>query len=338
MKSTQNLLIVRLRSIGDMVLTTPVLEQIHKYYPDIRIHYLAEEGMGDVLSSNQHIANLVIVKKDIISQIKLFFWLIKTPFYMAINLHGGPRSVLLTLASFAKKRLGSKTGSPLCRFYTQIIQHPQEFTGIEKKYHSVERVMSAFEQAGFIVGKQNQWRQHLPIDNQLLAKSKTIVKELGVQTNFVVMHAVVRGQNEWGMDNKRQLCRLLYDKLGLEVLLLGASNDVDYLQQISQGCEYIKIIAGKTNLMQTAGIMSISVGFVGLDSGPAHMAAALNLPVAVLFGSTYSYLWRPWGKNVKVFEKKNDDNTNGSDSSCGLTDITVTEVFDWLSSNLLKES
>ena len=335
----QKLLIIRLRSIGDLVLTTPALEQIHKHYPDISIQYLAEEGIGDVLSTNEHIDNLILVKKGFIAQIKLLYFLLKTPFYMTVNLHGGPRSVFLTIISLAKKRVGEKTSSPLCALYTQVVKHIGSVKNTSHKYHSVENTMCLFEQAGFLMGDRLQWKQRLPLTNEMLAGAQKQLDNLGIKggSSFIVMHAVVRGKNEWGLDKKRLLCDRLFSEGGISTLLLGGANDVAYLSQVKEGRGHVTILAGETSLMQSAAIMKISRGFVGLDSGPAHMAAALNIPVAVLFGTTNSTLWRPWGDTVRVFEKKNKTPLENAphDKTGGLSSISVDEVYQWFSTNVV---
>lgn len=309
MDTTSNLLVVRLRSIGDVILTTPCLEAVKKRYPDIRISYLVEAACAPVLEGNPHIDNLLILRKDWRSQVAIFWHLLTTRYYMAINLHGGPRSILLTLAAFARKRLGTRTGSPLCRFYTQIIKHPRDFTGVDRKYHMVERNLSAFEQAGFDVGKERKegdlHTYLFPTDDAVARAGTWIAENLGNKP-FAVIHMIKRSDdNQWDWDKAREVFKHLEEKHGLSAVLLGGPSDKEAMAALRAGNDNVHN-ACSLPLQVSVALMARAKLFFGIDSGPAHIAAAQNLPVVVLFGFTASYLWRPWGTDVTVIEKPED--------------------------------
>src|ERR1700730_439443 len=87
-----NILVVRLRSIGDVVLTLPALQALHGWRPDLRIHMLVEPLCAPLVESHPAIAEIIVLQK---------FWktvrqLRRRQFAVAFNMHGGPTSALLT--------------------------------------------------------------------------------------------------------------------------------------------------------------------------------------------------------------------------------------------------
>ena len=116
--------------------------------------------------------------------------------------------------------------------------------------------------------------------------------EVSIDRPFaVIAFRAVAESRRWGDDNYTALSRLLTDRLGWNVLLVGSSHDARTGEQIAAavteqiGPGRVVNLAGKTSLRELAAVCSRAKVFVGNDSGPAHLAAASGAPVVVLSGA-----------------------------------------------------
>ena len=106
-----NILLVRLRLIGDVVFTTPAIRAIRRHYPDARITYIVEEDAAAVVRHNPHLDEVIVAKSPrargrLLSDLALIRRLRRERYDLAIDFHGGPRSSLLTWLSGAPTRIG----------------------------------------------------------------------------------------------------------------------------------------------------------------------------------------------------------------------------------------
>ena len=106
-----NILLVRLRLIGDVVFTTPAIRAIRRHYPDARITYIVEEEAAAVVRHNPHLDNVIVARSPhapgrLRADIALVRRLRRERYDLAIDFHGGPRSSLLTWLSGARTRIG----------------------------------------------------------------------------------------------------------------------------------------------------------------------------------------------------------------------------------------
>ena len=105
------ILLIRLRLIGDVVFTTPLLRALRRAYPDARIAYLVEREAAPVVEHNPHLDEVIVAPRTrgvrrIVDDLALGLRLRRERFDLVLDLHGGPRSAWLTWASGAPERIG----------------------------------------------------------------------------------------------------------------------------------------------------------------------------------------------------------------------------------------
>lgn len=105
------ILLVRLRLIGDVVFTTPVIAALRKHYPDAHLSYVVEPAAAPVLSGNPHLDDVIVVPRRrgvarVRDDLAMARQLRRGHFDIAIDLHGGPRSAFFTWMSAAPRRIG----------------------------------------------------------------------------------------------------------------------------------------------------------------------------------------------------------------------------------------
>lgn len=267
--------IVRLRSLGDCVLTTPALALLKQHRPDLRIAVVVENRFAPVYDDNRDLDGLL---PPAVSALRAW-----NP-ALAINLHGGTRSMMLTVLSGARFRAGfaHHRGAFL---YTHRIPRAQEILQVERKVHTAEHVASAMFFLGVPQAEVPRARLFAPHGDMLL------------HGRLAVIHPFASApEKTWPLANFVAVADHLQRNLGLRPIFIPGPGE-PATGFGSHGAMANLPIAKLKLLMSEAEL------FVGNDSGPAHVAAAYGVPSVVLFGPTDPEVWRPWrteGKAIQV--------------------------------------
>lgn len=263
--------IVRLRSLGDCVLTTPALALLKRTRPDLRIAVVAEARFHAVFENNQDVDEILFPEPAVLRR-----W---RP-HLCLNLHGGTRSAFLTLISGARWRAGFGHFRHQLAYNVRI-PRAQEILGEERTVHTAEHLASAI----FYLGA--------PTAEIPRAKLGLAAPPLPAPRPYAVFHpAATAPQKTWPAAGFLEVARHIEDS-GLEAVFIGtASDDLKPFAQhrVLQGAPLGRV---KT-LLAGASL------FVGNDSGPAHMAAAFNLPSVVIFGPSDPAIWGPWRARSEI--------------------------------------
>lgn len=267
--SGSRVLLVRLRSLGDCVLTTPAIELLSRRRPDLEIAVVVEDRFRSVFRGNPY---LIARLSPTVTEVARF-----RP-KLTVNLHGGTRSLLLTLASHPAYRAG------FAHFrhnwaYNVKIPRAQQILGEDRIVHTAEHVASAM----FFLGVP---RTEIPRAS-LFAQATQFTKP------YAVLHPLASTPEKTWPADRFAAVALQLQSMGIEPVFIGAATDdlspFDHFQQ-RKGASLDDI----KSLLKSATL------FIGNDSGPAHMAAAFGLPVVVLFGSSDPVVWAPWKTPAQV--------------------------------------
>lgn len=254
---------IRLRSLGDCVLTTPALEILKTFRPDLETAVVVEDRFAAVFEGNPHVGRVLSPRAA-----ALRAWKPR----LCVNFHGGPRSALMTACSGA----GVRAAFGHFRFaavYNLRIPRAQEILGAERPVHTAEHLASAM----FYLGVP---RREIP--------AATLSAQRAPAEPVAVIHPVASGPDKtWPAERFLSLAGHLREQCGLEPVFIGA-NASEVAPFRGFRCLSAAPLAEVKNLLARASL------FIGNDSGPAHMAAALRLPVIVLFGASDPRIWGPW--------------------------------------------
>jgi heptosyltransferase-3 len=256
--------VIRLRSLGDCVLTTPALALLKAHRPDLKLSIIVEPRFAGVFEGNPDIDGLYpgAIRAD-----------------LALNLHGGTRSMLLTLACRAKLRAGF--GHHRYSFiYSAKIPRAQEILGVNRRVHTAEHLASAM----FWLG----------VPQSTIPRAKLIAAPASGSAPSVAIHPFASlPEKTWPADRFTTVADFLRDRCGLDpVFLAGPDDDATPFSRFR--------VLVNAPLAQVKTLLSGSQLFIGNDSGPAHIAAAFGVPVVVLFGSSDPVTWAPWRTESQV--------------------------------------
>jgi len=281
--------VVRLRSLGDCVLTTPALEILKRARPDLRVGVVVEDRFRAVFEDNLNVDEILPPEWSALRRFRP---------RLCLNLHGGTRSAWLTMASGARWRAGF--GHFRNRFvYNVRIPRAQEILREERTMHTAEHLASAMfylgapkaevPRAKLYVGQAGP--EGTPPPN--LPVERGVGRRKRVPHSVAVIHAVAAtAEKTWKAEGFLEVAEHLRGA-GIEPVFIGAAGD-----DLSPFAAYRRLegapLAGVKMLLGTSCL------FVGNDSGPAHMAAAFGLPVVVIFGNSDPAIWGPWRTAAEI--------------------------------------
>jgi len=264
--------VIRLRSLGDCVLTTPALDILKRSRPDLRLAVVVEDRFRGVFEGNPDIEILLRPGWR-----ELHAWRAE----LCLNLHGGSASTRLAVLSGARWRAGFQhyRGQFL---YNVRIPRAQEILGEERTVHTAEHLASAM----FYLGAP---RRAIP-RARLFAAARPAGKP------YAVIHPVAAEPGKtWHASGFLHAARYCKETLDLDpVFIAGPGEDLALFR------EY-RMVAGAP-LGEIKSLLRGAAMFLGNDSGPAHMAAAFGIPVVVVFGSSDAAIWHPWRTASEVVQ------------------------------------
>ena len=268
--SGSRIAVIRLRSLGDCVLTTPALELLKTHRPDLRIGVVVEDRFAAVFEGNPHVDQILPPTARAVAK-----WDPK----MALNLHGGSRSMWLTAASGAEIRAGFAHHA-YSFLYTAKIPRAQEILAEDRRVHTAEHIASAMFWMGVPRTEIPRARLHAGATSYAGA--------------YAVFHPFASTPAKtWPAERFLAVAEHLRDKAGLEpVILAGPADD--------PGAFASYRVVRNAPLDQVKSVIAGAQLFIGNDSGPAHIAAAFSVPVVVLFGPSDPVNWAPWRTESQV--------------------------------------
>lgn len=262
--SGARVLLLRLRSLGDCVLTTPAIHLLKQYRPDLRVAVMVEERFAGVYAANPDLEAVLRPRKRDAFAFRPA---------VTLNLHGGARSVTLTLASAARVRAGYSHFRQQWAYNVKI-PRAQEILGEERTVHTAEHVASAMF--------------HLGVPRAEIPRARLFASPAAAGAPYAVIHPLASDPSKaWPAEHFLEAARALRERWRLEPVFIGGPGD-----DMSAFTKF-RTVAGAP-LEEVKTLLSGASFFLGNDSGPAHMAAAFGLPVVVLYGASDPTVWAPW--------------------------------------------
>ncbi len=293
----RRILVIRLRSIGDTVLATPVLTTLRRELPQAEIDIALEEWVAPLLEGFEGVG-IQSIGADAAARLRAAARLKKRRYDAVINLHGGSTSSTLTAATLAKYRLGfSHYRFP--RTYTHLYGSPADLWGTAE-LHSVEQQLALIGLAGIEVDRAEPTT--LPVNAEAEA---SIATRIGSKERLALLHpAAAYETKQWPAANFARVAEHLAS-LGFRVAAVAARNEAETLASVQQAANCVIQAFDDLTLPEVTALARRADVFVGNDSGIAHIAAAVGTPSVVIFGSSNRVHWRPWTQapNEIVFEE-----------------------------------
>lgn len=315
----QKILIVKLSAIGDVVQTLPVAEALRNQYPGAYIAWVVEEEAEDLLTGHPSLDRVIVSRRK--SWQKRFFkrgefWstlrevgefirdLRRQDYDWVIDNHGLFKSGLLVFLSRGRRKIGYKRWPGIAEEGSYLFTN-ERYKPLDIEKHALERYLDLIVQVGVRVDKP-RLRFSLPADS--LRKMERLLVENGICGHpLVVIHPMAEWPTKlWPGERFASLAESLGKKRGASVVFTGSREDEKPVQEILRQInpsQKVLTLAGQTGLKELAGLFSLSDLVVSTDTGPMHLAAAVNAPLIAIFGPTAPWRTGPYGNGHVILRK-----------------------------------
>lgn len=306
--SVRRVLVVRLRSIGDTVLATPSLVALKRFLPHAEVDILLEDWVAPLLDGFDAVDNVLTVGEGTAARFRAAREIRRRKYDVAINLHGGTTATFFTFRSGARHKIGySYYQYPF--LYDHLLSSSSDFWKTEQT-HSAEQQLALLGSVGVPV--EDRPRSRLVVTDSAIeslekkfhAKPQRHEEEDN-SGEFVLMHpAAAFATKQWATEHFARTAEFLYER-GLGSVAIAAAHEGEILRRLRSESKVPVATFDDLTLPEITALASKARLFVGNDSGIAHIAAAINTPSVVVFGSSNIHHWRPWtdAANEIVYEK-----------------------------------
>jgi len=298
----KKILLLRPRRLGDIILTTPALRALKSALPSAKIFFLLESPYQRLIQGNGLVEEVIAIppKLSWIGLSRLIMILRQYHFDLAIDFHGGPRSALLTLGSGSRLRVGYRTQYKSWVYHLTVAR-----SSPAGPIHSVVNHLNLVRAAGFNVGNDfSLWVAGPRPEEKKIVEA--CWQEWGLGSKLVVALHISAGNQfrDWGQENIVNFLKKISTSSQILPLLIGSTEDKKREKEIIEACgRPIPSLVGKTSLGELIAALERVDLFVGPDSGPMHLAAALGRPIVALFGPTLPAHFSPWKAQAVILEK-----------------------------------
>jgi len=291
----KKVLIIRFSSIGDIVLTTPLLRMFKSTFPECEIDFLVKEKYRELLENNPHVNRILTLASDkfwtLIQEIK------RRDYDMVIDLQMDIRSLLMSILSGHFKRKTYNTR----RFKRFIL-----ITFRKNYYKEIKSVPLRFLEAVEDLGVKDDG---IGVDFYYSSSEKKTVTDRLKSDNITNINSLIvlapgagRKTKRWPVKRYAEVGEFLIDA-GYNVVTIGDKTDKNICNQIAEKSGNIKNYAGELTLQQVGALLSMAQLLITNDTGVMHIGTAVCQNVIAIFGPTTEILgFYPFRGNAKVIE------------------------------------
>jgi lipopolysaccharide heptosyltransferase III len=290
-------LVIRLRSIGDVVLTLPALQALHDWRPDLRIHLLVEPLCAPLVERHPAISEVIVLRKfwDTVAQLR------RRRFAIAFNMHGGPTSAFLTRLSSAPVRV-CWAQRQFSSFYN--VHVPIHFPVCGRiEMHTAEHRLQQFLYTG--LPEKPLPAAKLYVDPNSAAFVREKLAQQGIQPDepyAVLRPGAGQANKRWPVERFAAIARWLRETHGMAAVINLGPGDEPIAPAVKEHFASVGRIVDSLDLRGLIALLAGASFFLGNDTGPTHIAAALGKKSVVIFGASDSRVWSPWKTEYRLVE------------------------------------
>ncbi len=324
-KEIKKILIIRFGAIGDVVHSTALFRSLKQFNPELEIHYATFNLPSTVIQDDPDIKKLWIIKnKNYKTLWQLAKELKKEKFDLCINLQNSNRAKFLSFLTRSKKYISYKKTFNL--------------HAVENFWRTAKPIFKDIELPGEV-------QIHLPDEvKQDIAK---LINKKSKRIGFNISLSSVRQGRKWKNEYWVELAKKLikYDS-NIEIVIVGIKEDLELAKQISEVSNNVKSFCDKLSLLESTALMSHCDLLISGDTGPLHIATALNVKTIGLYGAAPVSRTGPYGPLANVLCSKDRECIPCNRRKCKyiepkdssfpcMNDITPDMVTDYIKENNL---
>ena len=306
MKTVDKILIIRFSSIGDIILTTPLLRELKCKYSDLDIHYLTKKKYEELLKYNTHIDKLITFDEKTQNISLLIKDLKKEKYNLIVDLQSSWRSkrILKSFFFYFKVKILRYKKYTFKRFLLTKLH----WNFFKKTVPVAYRYMKVVQR--YLHIKLKDFDYEIPYPESY---EQEIEKELSSLKNYTNRRPIVavspsafHETKKWGTMQLIEITEYLIEKYNVQVALIGGAKEVHEIKVIQNLVKYNTLnLAGKLDLLHTAAFLKKVKMLVCYDTGIMHLAQSQDIPVVTIFGPTVKeFGFFPTKNNCQVVQSE----------------------------------
>ena len=269
--------------MGDCLLLTGPVRALREEFPKFHISVLVEERFSPCFDRNPDFDEIIPVRAKWRTAVRL----LACRFNLIINLHGGPTSLLFACSAFGK-RIGLEN-----------FQYSKLYNGLlpmrDPAVHTVVNTMAMFRWLG--VSRETSPSLRYEVHPEESARMK---KRFSGRPYIVIHPAAVMATKRWPLERFGQVARLLAGR-DFTIVITAGPGEESSTGHVAKEFDGSVILLG-LSIPELAELIRGARLYIGNDSGPMHLAAAVGTPTVAVWGSSDSRRWRPWGVEHRVVQ------------------------------------
>ncbi len=333
-ESPKNILIIKPSALGDLVQVLPSLAAMRKQWPDAKIKWLVRNEFASLIQGHPYLDEVILFDRKFLGKcwkntkafgalISLIKRLRKEKFDLVLDYQGLFRTAGFAFLSGSKQRIGpanAREGANM--LYTKRVKQDRE------TIHLVDYYLKITSQAGITC---ENYEFSLPVKSEAKNAVETLLKNHDINDYAVFVPGSAHADKCWPTENLAKLADMLNDKYGFSIVASGTPNENPLAESIIEKAETpVLNFTGKTNIPELVELMRNAKLVISNDTGPGHIAAALKVPLVMIFGRSNPARVAPYGREHCVAAIDYHDRSFKADSPDPrhhVNNIIVDEVF-----------
>ena len=309
----KSILILKLSSFGDVVHTLPLVNVLRDNFPHIRIGWVIEKRFSDLVAGHPSVDEVFVFDrgKSIFRTFRAFIGIIRKirskNYDIIIDLQGNLKGSFFVLLSGCCRRMGFRRGSSridtVSTFFTNW-KVAEEGSHIIEHNLSFAKALGAGERA---ISNQSTVSFRIPVLESAKRDIDDFLRSKNIQDRqIVIMHPGVTWMTKrWVLKNYSLLAGEIAERFSNSAIVITAGpGEESIANKIQKSCNAHTVVAGNMKLSGFVALLDRCEVFIGSDTGPLHLAAALGRRVIGLYGPTDPVRNGPWGDMNFVISKQ----------------------------------
>jgi heptosyltransferase-2 len=312
MKIINRILLIRLSSLGDVLLSTPLISLLSQKYPSAKIDFVIFQEYSELIRYHPGIHQVFEINKEEglqgLNQIKNK--LNSQSYEVILDLHNNFRSRWLTLrlsSLFSRVRIYRIKKQKFARFL--LVKY--KINLYRKLYGKIIPVWEKYVRTAAHLGlssENHNGKPDLYLPDATRVSAEKILKRLNVPSSYITVAPGARHYTKrWPAENYASVINRVFRETGRTTLLLGGTSDKETVQNMLKKVEKPAAIslAGEISLLETAAIIKNSQLLLTNDSGLMHVGSAMDIPLVAIFGSTVEeFGFFPAGSDIDIVQNE----------------------------------
>jgi predicted lipopolysaccharide heptosyltransferase III len=297
-----NILLLQLKRIGDLILTTPVIEALREKFPEATLTLIVSRESAPLLLAIANVDRTFVIQRKL-SDVKIFRAVWQEKFDCCIDFTGNDRSALLASLSRAKTRITSEWTRTQSKFRGSAYS---EFVADRvSDLHTVDFHLSLVEPLG-VRDASSTIKLQVPAASR--EKANEIRRSHKIDDSFVIFHpGSARLEKFWDAQHWAEVIDYTRSALKFTPVLTSGSSALEqrHIAAIKNKlAQPVVDLSGKIDLLTLTALIEQARMLVTVDTATMHLSAAMHTPQVVLFGPTNPFHWRPRQSSALIIQGK----------------------------------